>query len=282
MPGEQENVVVAAWPTEKLRMYAVPPAALATASSSASVVVNGTQIHTVDDYRDTNMPLSGAADHSDEAEDRPSGLLPPHLDTWRPHGALCAHIHEHKAAVNAFCVSPDGSYFVSASDDGTVKMWRNSALAAHVDEVGMDLQDEPSLTQAWYTYSQQSGRILDVCTYGGGGAIATASDAGSIHCIAMVDGGVVRLRRIAPEEGAITKLATVPQSPDLLIYATEGGSLHCVDKRAPTDAWVCDDLAPFGLTTGIVVGSGSEWLAASSSRGFVSIWCVVPIGCRMG
>merc|ERR1711939_808811 len=88
----------------------------------------------------------------------------------------------------------------------------------------------------------------------------------------MVDGGTVRLRRIAPQEGAVTKLSTVPQSPDLLIYATEGGSLHCVDKRAPSDAWVCNNLAPYGTTTGIVVGSGSEWLAASSSRGFVSIW----------
>ena len=275
--GEPESVSVAAWPTEKLRMYAVPPAALTTASSSASLVVNGTQVHTAGDYGGPSTPLGRAAEGGDEIEDRPSGLLPAHLDTWRPHGALCAHIHEHKAAVNAFSVSPDGSYFVSASDDGTVKMWRNSALAAHVDEVGMDLQDEPSLTQAWYTYSQQSGRILDVCTYGGGGAIATASDAGSIHCVAMVDGGVVRIRRIAPEEGAITKLATVPQSPDLLIYATEGGSLHCADKRAPTDAWVCENLAPYGLTTGIVVGSGSEWLAASSSRGFVSIWCAACI-----
>jgi phosphoinositide-3-kinase regulatory subunit 4 len=271
-----ENISVAAWPSEKLRMYAVPPAALVTASSSASVVVAGTQIHTADDYGGAVSGGPSGTELGDETdEDLASGLLPAELDTWRPHGALCAHIHEHKAAVNAFSVSADGSYFVSASDDGTVKLWQNSALAAHADEasVGMELHDEPALTQAWYTYTQQSGRILDVCTYGGGGALATASDAGSIHCIAMVDGGVVRLRRIAPNEGAITKLATVPHSPDLLIYATEGGSLHCADKRAPTEAWCCDGLAPYGLTTGIVVGTGAEWLAASSSRGFVSIWC---------
>ena len=34
-----------------------------------------------------------------------------------------AHLHEHKAAINAFSVASDGSYFASASDDGTMKLW---------------------------------------------------------------------------------------------------------------------------------------------------------------
>ena len=62
--------------------------------------------------------------------------------------------------------------------------------------------------------------------------------------VVTVDGGVVRLRRIAPNEGAVTKLSTVPDQPDLLIYATEGGSIHCADKRSPVDAWCCQNLAP--------------------------------------
>ena len=80
------------------------------------------------------------------------------------------------------------------------------------------------------------------------------------------------MRRIAPQEGAVTKLATVPNAPDLLIYATEGGSIHASDKRTPTEPWVWHNLAPYGLTTGLVVANGGDWLAASSSRGFVSVW----------
>ena len=66
-------------------------------------------------------------------------------------------------------------------------------------------------------YTGQSGRIKDVALYGGSGALATASDSGSIHCIALTDGGVARLRRIAPEEGPIVKLTAIPHKPSLLV-----------------------------------------------------------------
>ena len=234
------------------------------------------QIHALDSAG-SSAPYAdggGAAAEGGAEDDCGAGLLPPTLNMWRPKGALCAHLHEHKAAINAFSVSTDGSYFVSASDDGTVKLWPNNAAAQMGDASGtqLELWQEPALTESRVTYDQQSGRILDVSTYGGGGAYATASDTGSIHCIAIVDGGILRMRRIAPQEGAVTKLATVPNAPDLLIYATEGGSIHASDKRTPTEPWVWHNLAPYGLTTGLVVANGGDWLAASSSRGFVSVW----------
>jgi hypothetical protein len=36
------------------------------------------------------------------------------------------------------------------------------------------------------------------------------------------------------QEGAVTKLATIPHRPTLLVYATQGGSIHCDDARSPT------------------------------------------------
>jgi WD40 repeat protein len=142
-------------------MYAVPPQLLGTASSAVAVVA-GTQIHSAGSYGAAAEAEARAV--SADAEDVADGLLHPSLNTWRPHGELCAHIHEHKAAINAFSVSPDGSYFVSASDDGTVKLWENSAVTSQMDDLTMQLQDEPSLAQARVTYSAQSGRIVDVCT----------------------------------------------------------------------------------------------------------------------
>jgi hypothetical protein len=35
-------------------------------------------------------------------------MLPPDLNTWRPAGILCAHLHEHTGAINAFQVSQIG------------------------------------------------------------------------------------------------------------------------------------------------------------------------------
>lgn len=51
---------------------------------------------------------------------------------WRPKGTLVAHLGEHKAAVNQICVSPDHNFFVSCSDDGSVKIWDTARLEKNV------------------------------------------------------------------------------------------------------------------------------------------------------
>ena len=83
---------------------------------------------------------------------------------------------------------------------------------------------------------------------------------------------VTKKRSWSSGEGSVTKLATVPDNANLLVYATQGGAIHCHDSRSPTEAWACGQKEAMGLTTGLVVGSGSEWLASASSRGFVNLW----------
>lgn len=50
----------------------------------------------------------------------------------RTQGTLVAHFHEHRAAVNQVCVSPDGHFFVTASDDFTAKVWDCQRLEKNV------------------------------------------------------------------------------------------------------------------------------------------------------
>jgi len=38
-------------------------------------------------------------------------------------GSLAAHLCEHKSSITQLALSPDHNFFVSASDDGTVKIW---------------------------------------------------------------------------------------------------------------------------------------------------------------
>ncbi len=47
---------------------------------------------------------------------------------WRPRGVLISHLHEHASSVNCLAVSQDDSFFASASDDGTVKIWDVRAI----------------------------------------------------------------------------------------------------------------------------------------------------------
>ena len=99
-------------------------------------------------------------------------------------------------AINAFRVAADNSHFISASDDGTVKVW-DSHHWSHLETPTCDDWDDMCLAEAKVTYTGQSGRILDVAPYGSGGGggsdqWACASDNGSIHCIALVEGGVAK------------------------------------------------------------------------------------------
>lgn len=57
---------------------------------------------------------------------RPSG------GTWRPEGNFVAQFGEHSAAINRVVVAPDHAFFITASDDGTVKVWDSSRLEKNV------------------------------------------------------------------------------------------------------------------------------------------------------
>ncbi|KAH8700818.1 hypothetical protein BGW36DRAFT_375073 [Talaromyces proteolyticus] len=47
---------------------------------------------------------------------------------WRPEGVLVAMFGEHTAPVNRVVAAPDHSFFATASDDGTVKVWDTTRL----------------------------------------------------------------------------------------------------------------------------------------------------------
>lgn len=49
-----------------------------------------------------------------------------------PEGILIAHLHEHTATISAIVVSPDNCFFISASDDTTIKVWDAARLEKNV------------------------------------------------------------------------------------------------------------------------------------------------------
>jgi phosphoinositide-3-kinase regulatory subunit 4 len=53
-------------------------------------------------------------------------------ENWRPSGILIAHFHEHSSRINCIRVSADQSYFATASDDGTIKIWDTKRLYTNV------------------------------------------------------------------------------------------------------------------------------------------------------
>ena len=53
---------------------------------------------------------------------------------WRPEGALVALLSEHTAPINRVAVAPDHRFFVTGSDDGTVRVWDAGRLERNVSQ----------------------------------------------------------------------------------------------------------------------------------------------------
>lgn len=51
---------------------------------------------------------------------------------WTPKGTLVSHFLEHSSSVNSLRISPDQSYFITGSDDGTVRLWDTRRLETNV------------------------------------------------------------------------------------------------------------------------------------------------------
>ena len=51
---------------------------------------------------------------------------------WKPEGTMVAMFGEHSKAVNRVVVAPDHSFFVTGSDDGSVKVWDSARLEKNV------------------------------------------------------------------------------------------------------------------------------------------------------
>ncbi len=203
---------------------------------------------------------------------------------------LIAHFHEHRAAVNSIQVSADNHFFVSGSDDGTVKVWDCQRLEKNVTN------------RSRLTFSA-AGKVkaLAMCENSHSVAIGTESGSISVARVEYALPGFSSLlltssfffcRYIAKKEGltrytgctpikhnlersdgpvvAISHFNTLTQS--LLAYATTKGKLHGWDLRAKAEAWLLTNPLSQGVIQDFVVDPQRNWLTAATSRGYLTCW----------
>ena len=97
---------------------------------------------------------------------RPSGQI------WRPDGNLVAHYGEHGGPCNRVVVAPDHAFFVTASDDGTVKVWDASRLEKNV------------ATRCRQTHKHAPGaKVKSLCFIENHHCFVSAATDGSIHVV---------------------------------------------------------------------------------------------------
>ncbi len=214
-------------------------------------------------------------------------------EPWRPTGQLLTQFAEHTAAINRICVAPDHAFFVTASDDGTCKIW---------DAIRLEKNITP---RSRHTYRHATGsKVKALCFVENSHAFISAADDGSIHAVRVdfkaVDGGentkygrptLVRDYQITsvplPEYQSNQDTFSPPEyavhlyhyrtstSQSILAAATSRHRILLIDlKNMEIMHSMLNPIHHGSITTFIVGGDHGDikWLLLGTSHGILSLW----------
>ncbi|KAG9040843.1 Serine/threonine-protein kinase [Tulasnella sp. UAMH 9824] len=100
---------------------------------------------------------------------------PPRDPSKRPEVTLLTHLNAHSGAVNDVAVAPDHAFFVTCSDDKTVKVWDAARLERNVT------------SKPRQVYSQHHAPVTCVCMLEASHCFASAATDGSLHVTQKLD-----------------------------------------------------------------------------------------------
>ena len=187
-----------------------------------------------------------------------------------PRGLLIAHLSEHRRSVNHLSVSPMGLFFVSSSNDETVKIWDCCRLQRDVS------------FRSRLTYASQGGKMLSSSFCEAGESIASCSSAGSLHVwrveyISRSQGvpdrytGILARRQLGASEGAV--LESISTGPFSLIYSSQRGGISGLDLRCGCDVWNLPISPREGILERMICDPHNQlWIMTGSSRGYLGVW----------
>ncbi|KAJ4368144.1 Serine/threonine-protein kinase [Neocucurbitaria cava] len=192
---------------------------------------------------------------------------------WRPEGTLVASFGEHTAAVNRILVSPDQAFFISSSDDGSIKIWDTSRLERNITRrsrqtyrLGEDVK-VTSLVFVEQTYS----------------FVATGSD-GSIHVVRVdyyqgQDGSakfgrprLLREYQLPKGDYAVWSEHYNEDNRSVFLLATNTSKVIALDLKIMEVLFTLQNPLNHGMPTCFCVDRRAHWLLLGTSHGVLDLW----------
>ncbi|XP_071741690.1 serine/threonine-protein kinase VPS15 isoform X1 [Rutidosis leptorrhynchoides] len=195
---------------------------------------------------------------------------------WRPRGVLVAHLQEHRSAVNDIAVSTDNSFFVTASDDSTVRIWDSRKLEKDIS------------FRSRLTYGLKGSRALCATMLQSSTQVVVGASDGKLHMFSVdyisrgigtvVEkyNGFVDEKMVDVKEGAIiTVLNYSSGSGDdgkMVLYSTQNCGIHLRDTRENSNSWNTKVTPEEGYVSALVTSPCGNWFVSGSSRGVLTLW----------
>ncbi|KAI9511419.1 ARM repeat-containing protein, partial [Russula earlei] len=192
--------------------------------------------------------------------------------TRRPEATLVAQLSSHTDAVTGFAVSPDHIFFVSSSDDKTVKVWDTARLERNVT------------SKPRFSYAQHHGKVKAVCMLEGVHCFASAADDGSLHVVRVhvsQSGALprytklhtIREHQMSRPGGYITCMIHYDsESASNLVYATTHSTICLLDLRTMRVLLNMEQPSHRGPITAICLDRRHAWAVTGTASGVLTLW----------
>lgn len=192
---------------------------------------------------------------------------------WRPEGTRVASFGEHTAAVNRILVSPDQGFFITSSDDGSVKIWDTSRLERNVTRRSRQtyrLGDDVKVTSLVFVEQTHS-------------FVATGSD-GSVHVVRVDfyqgnDGSskfgrprLLREYQLSKGDYAVWSEHYNQDNKSVLMLATNTSKIIALDLKVMEELFTLKNPLNHGMPTCFSVDQKAHWLILGTSHGVLDLW----------
>ena len=232
----------------------------------------------------TSNPIKKATDvitytNTQSAQDRSKATRA----AWRPSGQLLTQFSEHTAAINQICAAPDHAFFITGSDDGTVKIWDTMRLEKNVTP------------RSRHTYRHAPGsKVKALCFVENSHTFISAADDGSVHAVRIdfrsLEGGeatkygrpnLVRDWSIpqsssstssSPERATHLYHYRTATSQSILIVATTLSRILLVDLKNMSVLHTMQNSLHHGAVVTFCVDKSRQWLLLGTAYGILSMW----------
>ncbi|GLB39855.1 putative protein kinase [Lyophyllum shimeji] len=192
--------------------------------------------------------------------------------TRQTEAQLIANLSSHSDAVTGIAVSPDHMFFVTSSDDKTVKVWDTARLERNVT------------SKPRHTYGQHHARVKCVCMLEGVHCFASAADDGSLHVVRVhiTQSGalpkytklqVIREHRMETVGEYITCMAHYnTDTSSNLVYATTHSNINILDLRTMRVLQTMENPRHYGPITCMCIDRKRSWIVVGTSTGVLTLW----------
>lgn len=208
-----------------------------------------------------------------------------HQDPWKPTGQLLTQFSEHTAPINRVSIAPDHVFFVTASDDGSCKIWDTSRLEKNVTPRSRHTHRHAPAT-----------KVKALCFVEGTHTFISGADDGSIHAVRIefknLDGGettrygkpqLVRDYQIPGIQSTQAASSNVEHavwlhhyrshtSQSILLIATNKCRIIALDMKTMDIVHVMENPVVHGTPTTFCVDKKHHWLLLGTSHGILDLW----------